>query len=494
MIRKYRTFFAVFTVLLVFVIACEEFNPPESEAGIFEASVSSTDVTVGQAVVFADNSTEVSSRTWTFEGSSISTSSDRTVTLKYASTGTFAASVQVQFKDGSSDSEDFSITVSAESTSVSAAFSANVTQIGEAEQIIFTDESVGNADSYLWTFDGGEPATATIRSPTVTYPKFGRYDVTLQVTRSSDNGTSTELKSDFITVVQEDVVASFSQSATEVPEGLSIMFTNTSTNSPDQFMWTFEGGTPGTSTEENPEVFYETPGVYDVSFTATRVFDNSTSTVTTPDAVTVTEVSTQVLTNVGSDWDFADGSGWTVVQGVDAENVEFITADGAGESVMRVKVSQGGNMAAGGIISSNLIPSIPQGDYNIGIRFRNTLGGAESFGGPLEIRCYIQDHATFTQAPGGAGAEGAQQIIGIFKLGGISTTNLTTWSTSEFMNSDAEGDFADTDEWVLVTFKLSTNQELTDRAFKFQVRIGDQHAASSDAAFEIDYVDWQPVE
>lgn len=47
----------------------------------------------------------------------------------------------------------------------------------------------------------------------------------------------------------------------------SVQFTNTSLGDITSYSWTFEGGTPETSDEENPVVMYETPGVYDVSLT-----------------------------------------------------------------------------------------------------------------------------------------------------------------------------------------------------------------------------------
>jgi len=46
--------------------------------------------------------------------------------------------------------------------------------------------------------------------------------------------------------------------------GNSVNFTNLSTGE-DAYDWTFEGGTPTTSSDENPSVFYDTPGSYDVT-------------------------------------------------------------------------------------------------------------------------------------------------------------------------------------------------------------------------------------
>ena len=46
---------------------------------------------------------------------------------------------------------------------------------------------------------------------------------------------------------------------------IEISFSDLSSNSPDQWFWTFEGGTPSTSTERNPIVTYSSSGTFDVT-------------------------------------------------------------------------------------------------------------------------------------------------------------------------------------------------------------------------------------
>lgn len=60
----------------------------------------------------------------------------------------------------------------------------------------------------------------------------------------------------------------FSSSKKVVCPGGTISFNNESYNEPfDSVLWSFEGGTPANSTEELPEVTYNTEGVYDVGLT-----------------------------------------------------------------------------------------------------------------------------------------------------------------------------------------------------------------------------------
>ncbi|MBN4052355.1 PKD domain-containing protein, partial [Sphingobacteriaceae bacterium AH-315-L07] len=49
-----------------------------------------------------------------------------------------------------------------------------------------------------------------------------------------------------------------------------VQFTDMSTNAPTSWSWTFPGGTPASSTVQNPTVTYSTAGTYNVSITATN--------------------------------------------------------------------------------------------------------------------------------------------------------------------------------------------------------------------------------
>lgn len=90
-------------------------------------------------------------------------------------------------------------------------------------------------------------------------------------------------------------VADFSGSPTTVNEGSSVSFTDLSTNSPTSWAWTFEGGSPGTSSAQNPTVSYAVAGTYNVTLTATNSAGDDTETKT--DYITVIEVQPYVGNN-----------------------------------------------------------------------------------------------------------------------------------------------------------------------------------------------------
>lgn len=72
---------------------------------------------------------------------------------------------------------------------------------------------------------------------------------------------------DFIVFPVFDFEASFGSDATEICVGESVSFYDESAGEPTSWDWTFEGGTPETSTLQNPEIEYFNGGIYDVTLT-----------------------------------------------------------------------------------------------------------------------------------------------------------------------------------------------------------------------------------
>lgn len=72
--------------------------------------------------------------------------------------------------------------------------------------------------------------------------------------------------------------ADFVVNKTTVCMGDSIAFTDFSYNLVNGWQWSFQGGNPSTSTQENPVVTYNTPGLYEVSLTSTDGTNSDTET------------------------------------------------------------------------------------------------------------------------------------------------------------------------------------------------------------------------
>ena len=81
-------------------------------------------------------------------------------------------------------------------------------------------------------------------------------------------------------------LADFSVSEDYLASGETTDFTDESSGTPTSWLWTFEGGTPETSTEQHPAgVQYNTQGSFDVTLEATN--DYGTNTIVKDDYITV---------------------------------------------------------------------------------------------------------------------------------------------------------------------------------------------------------------
>jgi PKD repeat protein len=141
----------------------------------------------------------------------------------------------------------------------------------------FTDMSTGGTMvSWMWTFEGGDPATSMDQNPTgILYATEGMYDVTLEV--ENDFGeTSMLTKTDYISVGTAPV-ADFVADATNPAVGQGVNFSDLSTGTITGWAWTFESGTPETSFLQTPEpITWSLEGMYDVSLKVSNDYGEDT--------------------------------------------------------------------------------------------------------------------------------------------------------------------------------------------------------------------------
>ncbi|HSH64426.1 MAG TPA: M43 family zinc metalloprotease, partial [Bacteroidia bacterium] len=88
--------------------------------------------------------------------------------------------------------------------------------------------------------------------------------------------------------------ADFTASKTYGCPGSVIKFTDESIDLPTSWSWTFAGGTPSTSSAQNPSVTYATPGVYEVKLVASNATGTDTKTRTS--FITITSPTNLPLT------------------------------------------------------------------------------------------------------------------------------------------------------------------------------------------------------
>ncbi|MDP1621356.1 MAG: C25 family cysteine peptidase [Bacteroidales bacterium] len=105
---------------------------------------------------------------------------------------------------------------------------------------------------------------------------------------------------DFVPVTTMALQANFSASATNLCIETAVDFTDLSSGDPISWAWIFQGGTPGTSTDQNPTgITYNQPGNHDVTLTVSKA---------TGDPVTMIKTAYIKVTNMPVA-DFQDAAG-----------------------------------------------------------------------------------------------------------------------------------------------------------------------------------------
>ncbi|HBG70006.1 MAG TPA: hypothetical protein DHV29_02935 [Bacteroidales bacterium] len=153
---------------------------------------------------------------------------------------------------------------------------ANVT-IYEGDNVRFMDLSTNNPSVWAWSLPGGTPTSTNEQSPIIPYHTHGVYDVTL--TAGNAAGSDAETKTGYVTVLGRAPMANFYGTGNLkdinyrpfIPIGGSVEFTDYSWRYPEGWAWSFPGGTPSTSTSQNPPtITYTAPGFYSPSLTVTN--------------------------------------------------------------------------------------------------------------------------------------------------------------------------------------------------------------------------------
>jgi len=156
--------------------------------------------------------------------------------------------------------------------------------------------------------------------------------------------------------------ADFTATPTTVCTGDNVNFEDNSTGAIDSWAWVFEGGTPGTSTLENPVITYNTPGTYDVELTVTSGSFNST------------EIKTDFITVYGALVAPATPTGPDEVCGTYSYQYVTEPVQYADSYDWEVSPASAGTMSGDGIIGTFIASNTWDGDYTINVRAENQCG------------------------------------------------------------------------------------------------------------------------
>ncbi len=311
-------------------------------------------------VNFVDQSVSASSWSWSFPGGTPSTSTAQNPTVTYPNAGSYSVTLIASNGFGNSTVTE------TDYITVAPLADPDFTTSSDENTITFTNTST-NATSYSWEF--GDGTGSTEENPTHTYPDDGEYTVILTATNNCGSETTEQ-----IITTSSIPQAAFTAENKDGCGPLTVSFIDQSTENTISWSWSFPGGIPSTSTEQNPTVVYETAGTYTVTLIASN--SNGETTVTATDFVNVaplptpgffTDINgTQVIftnTTINGDqfvWDFGDGSTST-----EMNPVYIFSMDGEYDVILTAE-NECGTISTG--VVTVTIVSIPQADFTAATR------------------------------------------------------------------------------------------------------------------------------
>ncbi|HYV91970.1 MAG TPA: LamG-like jellyroll fold domain-containing protein [Chitinophagales bacterium] len=133
---------------------------------------------------------------------------------------------------------------------------------------------------------------------------------TLDMISDNISKSNEAIRAEYILDVKVFSGIAFSAADTTICEKYCINFFDQSVNNPTSWLWTFSGGNPSTSTQQNPpQICYNLPGVYDVTLitsgpggTDTLTLHNYITVLATPSAPTITQTGYTLTSSYSSSY------------------------------------------------------------------------------------------------------------------------------------------------------------------------------------------------
>jgi PKD repeat protein len=201
---------------------------------------------------------------WSFPGGTPATSNLPNPTVVYGSAGVYSPQLRVVNSAGQDS------LIKTDMITVNALPVANFEGMPFGSIVIFTNDQCPGC-TYSWDFGDGK--TSNQSNPFHTYSDDGVYAVRLTVANGC--GTTKITKE---VIVATNPTASFTYSNASGCAPLTVQFTSTSSTNSQQFNWSFPGGTPATSTVQNPVVVFYAPGAFSASLTVKNSIGQNTNT------------------------------------------------------------------------------------------------------------------------------------------------------------------------------------------------------------------------
>jgi PKD repeat protein len=276
---------AVVSATLVLTSACGDGagTPPPDNTGPKADFTFTCDALVCSFTSTSTDDSEVTDWSWDFDGDGKADANTATASFTYAAANDYNVSLTVHDAQGLSDKKTSTVTVSAENTPPTAAFTFTCTATDCSFTSTSTDAAPGTIVTYAWEF--GDGGLSDLSNPSHSYSVTAPTDFTVTLT-VTDNSGATDVETQTVSVApapNTPPTAAF----TSTCNAADCTFTSTSTDvAPGTivtYAWTFGDG--GTSAVNNP--------LHSYAITATKDF---TVTLTVTDNDGATDVETQTVT------------------------------------------------------------------------------------------------------------------------------------------------------------------------------------------------------
>ncbi|OOV17642.1 PKD domain-containing protein [Flavobacterium sp. LM4] len=279
-------------LLFIVITSCYQETAIAIE-GDFTTSYVNNDESIPVRIKIDNKITGADQYEWTFEGGNPATSSQKNPgEIVYSKQGTYTIKLIATNVDG--ESNEFSKTVIIKE-GINIEFTHEIIKSNYSPvEVVLKNTTIGEGLTFTWDFQGGVPATFTGKTPpNVVFTTPGDHTITLTVS----NGFESEKQTQTVTVASSLVSLfsyepKFEDDDYEAP--VTINFTNKSISATN-YKWTFEGGNPATSTEENPTVVFTSAGSHEVTL---EVFNDKTSQIYKSTIAVLTDTNLRTLTNI----------------------------------------------------------------------------------------------------------------------------------------------------------------------------------------------------
>ncbi|HMG15843.1 MAG TPA: PKD domain-containing protein, partial [Saprospiraceae bacterium] len=189
---------------------------------------------------------------WTFQGGTPSTSNLKNPIIEYKTPGQYGVSL-ISINSEGNDTMSLNNYIN-----VKIKPDIKLSYLQKNDTVYFYNNSGDTLNNYIWDF--GDGITSIETSPNHIYENNGDYIIRLIAWNSCGFDTLSEN----ISLVSKPV-ASFYADKVSGCSSSSFQFYDQSSNTAMKWIWLFPGGIPDTSTLQNPTVYYNNPGLFDVS-------------------------------------------------------------------------------------------------------------------------------------------------------------------------------------------------------------------------------------